>query len=331
MTEPTPRSVIVTDALEMLTPAIERLSADGVEVEVVEDGTSHEELIERASARPVIITAVTTYGAAGIASLAATRLIVWAGIGYDTIDVAAATDAGILVANVPDFCIDEVADHTIALLLAAVRRLPETLSIWRQTSGWHDMVALPPIHRLRGQRLGLIGVGRIGRAVATRARSFGLNVVGYDPFLSHAAVPDIDIELLELDELLATSDIVSLHCPLTDDTRHLIDSAGIAAMKPGAVLVNAGRGGLVDLDALAAGVGSGHVRGAALDVLDGEPDPNLQHPLLSMPNVLLTPHVAWYSIEARRELALKTAQEALRFIDVGRVENPVNPQVFQRS
>ena len=331
MTEPTPRSVIVTDALEMLTPAIERLSADGVEVEVVEDGTSHEELIERASARPVIITAVTTYGAAEIASLAATRLIVRAGIGYDTIDVAAATDAGILVANVPDFCIDEVADHTIALLLAAVRRLPETLSIWRQTSGWHGMVALPPIHRLRGQRLGLIGVGRIGRAVATRARSFGLNVVGYDPFLSHAAVPDIDIELLELDELLATSDIVSLHCPLTDDTRHLIDSAGIAAMKPGAVLVNAGRGGLVDLDALAAGVGSGHVRGAALDVLDGEPDPNLQHPLLSMPNVLLTPHVAWYSIEARRELALKTAQEALRFIDVGRVENPVNPQVFQRS
>ena len=320
-------SVVITDAVALLSPAIEHLRAEGVEVDVVDDGLSPQDVIRRASSGRIVISAVTVFGAEELALLESTELIVRSGIGYDHIDVEAATAAGIVIANVPDFCIDEVADHTMALLLASARRLPHMLTMWQESLDWRGMASLPTVNRLRGRTLGLIGAGRIGRAVARRARGFGLEVVAYDPM----AAQDGAVELVDLEELLATSNIVSLHCPLTTETRHLMDEVAFSAMKPGSILINASRGGLVDLDALATAVESGRLGGAALDVLEGEPDPDLGHRVLGFPNVLLTPHVAWYSIEARRDLALHSAHEALQYINEGRVRNPVNPEVFGSS
>lgn len=264
---------------------------------------------------------------AEIAALGNTRLIIRAGIGYDMVDIEAATAAGILVANVPDFCVDEVADHTMSLLLAAMRRLPQGLNTWRSKHDWHVTSELPPPRRLRGQRLGIVGLGRIGLQVAARAAGFGMEIVGHDPMITSGSEID-EVKVLDLDEVLSTSDAISLHCPLTDGTRHLINDASLATVRPGVVLVNTSRGGLVDLDALAGAVESGAVGVAALDVLDGEPSPDLDNPLLSHENVIVTSHMAWYSVEAKHELAMNTAREALRFLDGEPVRNPINPEIL---
>ncbi len=153
-----------------------------------------------------------------IAALQRTGLLIRAGIGYDIIHVEAATSRGIWVANVPDFCVDEVADHTTLLLLAAARRLVTVASVWRSAERWLVSDLLPDIHRLRGRRLGVVGLGRIGRAVAARAQALGLEVVGFDPLLPAAVAAQAGVTLIELDELFATSDMVTLHCPLTPQT-----------------------------------------------------------------------------------------------------------------
>lgn len=327
MSEPPTRSAAVTDAAAILAPAIELLRNKNVSVTVVEEGTAPLDAAHHSSQAPVVIIGVMPFGAAEIASLEKTRLIIRAGIGYDMVDIEAATAAGILVANVPDFCVDEVADHTMALLLAAMRRLPHALGTWREQHDWHVTAQLPPLRRLRGNRLGLVGLGRIGRQVAARAIGFGMEVVAYDPMLTAGTVAG-GIAVAELDEVLRTSDVISLHCPLTADTRFLLNPETLALVKPGVVLINTSRGGLVDLDALAAAVDSGAVGIASLDVLDGEPTPDLDNPLLTHDNVIVTSHMAWYSTEAKHELAINTAMEALRFLDGEAVRNPVNRDVL---
>lgn len=322
-----PRSVAVTDAATILAPAIEHLRSNGVTVTVVEEGTAPALAAAQAADSPVVIIGVMPFRDAEIATLRQTRLIVRAGIGYDMVDIEAATSAGILVANVPDFCVDEVADHTMALLLAAMRRLPHALDTWRKRHDWHVTSQLPPLRRLRGQRLGLIGLGRIGRQVAARAAGFGMEVVGYDPMIDPGTEVN-GVAVHDLDGVLQTSDAISLHCPLTAETQHLMDDERLSLLKPGAVLINTSRGGLVDLDALATAVGAGVVGVAALDVLDGEPTPDLDNPLLSHENVIVTSHMAWFSVEAKRELAINTAMEALRFLDGEEVRNIVNPAVL---
>jgi D-3-phosphoglycerate dehydrogenase len=323
MTSQTHPSVVVTDARPLLAPALERLEANGISVEVIPEGSTPAEAARHAADSPVVIIGVMPFGADEIAALRATRLIIRAGIGYDMIDVAAASDAGILVANIPDFCVDEVADHTIALLLAAMRRLPEALSTWRTSHSWHVTSQLPPIRRLRGQRLGIVGLGRIGRQVAARATSFGMEAIGFDPLQEPGGAIG-EIRVTDLQEVLETSDAISLHCPLTADTRHLLGAESLKTLKPGAIVINTSRGGLVDLEALMQSLDSGHVAVAGLDVLDGEPTPDLDHPLLRHPNVMVTSHVAWYSEEARRELALNTAAEAIRFLGGEQVRGVIN-------
>jgi phosphoglycerate dehydrogenase-like enzyme len=321
------RSVVVTDAAAILAPAIDHLRSNGVTVTVVEEGAASAVAAAQAADSPVVIIGVMPFREAEIATLRITRLIIRAGIGYDMVDIEAATSAGILVANVPDFCVDEVADHTMTLLLAAMRRLPHALDTWRRRQDWHVTSQLPPLSRLRGRRLGLIGLGRIGRQVAARANGFGMEVVGYDPVVDPGGGVN-GVTVLDLDEVLRTSDAISLHCPLTSETQHLINDVRIGLLKPGVVLINTSRGGLVDLDVLATAVGSGVVGVAALDVLDGEPNPDLSNPLLSHENVIVTSHMAWYSVEAKHELAINTALEALRFFDGEEVRNVVNPAVL---
>ena len=319
---------MVTDAASILAPAIGHLRANGVAVEVIAEGTAPLEAARQAAHSPVVIIGVMPFRDAEITALDETRLIIRAGIGFDMVDIEAATAAGILVANVPDFCVDEVADHTMALLLAAMRRLPQALAMWRDEHEWHVTSQLPTPRRLRGKRLGLIGLGRIGQQVAARAAGFGMETVGFDPMLP--AGSDLEnVSVLDLDEVLRTSDVVSLHCPLTEANHHLINADSLAATKTGVVLVNTSRGGLIDLDALAEAVDSGSVGVAALDVLDGEPAPDLDNPLLTHDNVIITSHMAWYSVEAKHELAMNTAREALRFLDGESIRNPVNPEVLE--
>jgi D-3-phosphoglycerate dehydrogenase / 2-oxoglutarate reductase len=240
--------------------------------------------------------------------LTACRAVVRYGVGLDNVDVAAAEALGIGVGNVPEYGHEEISNHAIALLLALARKLPAFDAAVRR--GGTDIPAPQSVRRLSQSTLGLVGLGRIGRGVAEKARAFGLDVVAYDPYAMAAA----GVELLALDELLARADILSLHVPLTPETRHMIGARELALLPPGALVINIGRGGLLDEDALADALRSGHVAGAALDVTEIEPLP-LDSPLLDAPNVILTPHVAWVSDVALGDLKRLTAEAALRLMD----------------
>jgi D-3-phosphoglycerate dehydrogenase len=316
--------VVVTDSHALLEPGIAWLRERGVEVEVLPDGATSLEAAARAADCPVAIIGVLPFRVPEIAALRGTGLLVRAGIGYDIIDVGAATAAGVWVANVPDYCVDEVADHTMLLLLSAWRRSTELVRVWH-AGAWVNPDLVPPVHRIRGRRLGIVGLGRIGQAVARRAHAFGFEVVGHDPLVADDILRAADVEPLGLDDLFATSDAITLHCPLTAETRHLVDADRLARVTPGLVLVNTSRGGLVDLAAVDAALEDGRIAALGLDVLEDEPDPDLSRALFRRPNVVLTPHLAWYSIEARRDLALRAAQEAHRYVSGERPRNLVNP------
>ena len=233
------------------------------------------------------------------------RTVVRYGVGLDNVDLAAAEDLGIAVGNVPEYGHEEISNHAIALLLALSRKL---VAFDRSVRlGGVDVPAPQTVSRLSHATLGLVGFGRIGRHVARKAQALGVEVIAYDPYAGPAGV-----ELVGLDALLRRADVVSLHVPLTPETRHMID---VSRMKPGSLLINIGRGGLVDEDALAAALRTGHLAGAALDVTEVEPLP-LTSPLLDAPNLLLTPHVAWVSDVALEDLRCLTAEAALRLIDV---------------
>ena len=243
-----------------------------------------------------------------IRSLERCRVISIYAVGTDRIDVAAAEECGIAVANVPDYCTTEVAEHTMALILAVWRKLPRAERVARR--GTLALDELLPLHRLQGKTLGLLGLGRIAREVAVRGKAFGLRVVAHDPFVEAAAAKSFGVELCSFDDLLAASDVLSLHVPLSDDTRGWIEARALARMPRGAFLVNAGRGGVVDEAALLEALTSGHLGGAALDVLTSEPvDP--AHPLLALENVIVTPHMAYYSEEALVALRVATSENAL--------------------
>jgi D-3-phosphoglycerate dehydrogenase len=223
------------------------------------------------------------------------------GVGLDNIELPAATRHGVTVVNVPDYCIDEVADHAIGLLLALSRGI--TILDRAIHAGAWDFRRGGELRRASGKRLGIIGLGRIGAATARRAQALRFEVVATDP-----RAPKVDgVRLMDLEELLATSDMVSLHPWLDPSTRHMLDAAALARMKPGALLVNTSRGGLVDQAALVEALRSGHLGGAALDVLEREPIAP-DDPLLTLPNVVLTPHAAFYSQESMVELKTRVAE-----------------------
>jgi D-3-phosphoglycerate dehydrogenase len=233
------------------------------------------------------------------------RAIARYGVGLDTIDLDAASKRGIAVSNVPDYCVEEVALHTIALLLAAHRRIVRGDRLVR--GGNWGALAAGPVRRLEDQLLGLIGCGRIPRAVASKARALGLRVAAYDPFVAVEAWPEGAARYDDLGELAADADFLSVHAPLTEETRHLVDDAVLRRMPSHAVLVNTARGPLVDTEALDRALAEGRIGGAALDVLEAEPPPP-GLPLLRHDDVVVTAHQAFYSEEALRELQRKAAE-----------------------
>jgi D-3-phosphoglycerate dehydrogenase len=251
------------------------------------------------------------------------------GVGVDNIDVARATELGIVVSNVPEFCTEEVADHTMLLVLATLRNFLPAIDATR-TGGWIPATQRPS-RRLRGLVFGIIGFGAIGRAVAERAAAFGFRVVVASRVLAAdpSAVPTFVSAVLDRSDLLASSDVVSLHVPLSAETRHLIGADELASMRDGALLVNVSRGGLVDTDALEAELASGRLL-AALDVTDPEPLP-ADHPLRTTSAAIVTPHVAFASDGSLVELATEASENALAVLDGRRPASVVNPEVLQRD
>jgi D-3-phosphoglycerate dehydrogenase len=243
------------------------------------------------------------------------------GLGVDNIDLPAAKELGIAVNYVPDYCLREVSDHAMALLLALARKVP--LSNKLVQSGRWEVPPITPLRRLDGQVLGLIGFGNIPRALAPKAKAFGLRVVTHDPYVSPEVLAKAAVEDASFDALLGMSDFISVHAPLTAATRGLVNAAAFAKMKQGALLINTARGPLIDEAALIAALDSGQLGGAALDVVSTEPLAK-DSPLLGRDNVILTPHTAFYSVEALEELQSKCASDVARVLSGGKAVYPIS-------
>lgn len=279
--------------------------------------------------------------AAIVDAMQRTKIVVQAGVGFNHIDLEACARRGIPVCNTPDYGTMEVADHAIALMLALVRGVAaynERLAA--RDDAWSTFaLPLPPVRRLRGQVFGVIGLGRIGTAAALRAKAFELEVAFHDPFLP----PGLELAFgfrraRSRDELLGLADIVSLHTPLTPETRNLIDDSAIAAMKSGAILINTSRGGVVDLDAVARGLQSGKLTAAGLDVLPVEPL-DRSHPLLAAwsrrepwleGRLILTPHAAFYTPESLTDMRRLSARAVAEFLREGQLRACVNREPLTR-
>ena len=251
------------------------------------------------------------------------RFVSRLGIGYDMVDVGAATRRGVAVANTPDYCVDEVAAHTLAMVLWLVRGLGRFDAAVRGGK-WAAAAAYPAAARPADTVIGVVGLGRIGTQVAAQAQALGFQVVGHDPY----AAPGGGILLTSLEDLLRGSHLVTLHASLTAQTRHLIRAETIALMRPGALLVNTCRGGLIDEDAVAAALRVGRLAGAALDVFETEPLPSAS-PLRSLPNVLLSPHAAWYSPASLAALPVQAAQQVVNFLAGLPVPSIINPDYLE--
>ena len=298
----------------------EILSAAGLEIEHV-GNLDTEEAREAARQCDALMVTIQPVRAELIQSLERCRLICRVGTGLDAIEIAAATKRGIWVTYAPDYSIDEVSTHAIALVLAQARGLPGLLGATRQ--GIWNSESGGILYRLSNQTLGVVGCGRIGQATAAKGRGLGLEVLVYDPYVDAAAMEELGVQVVDLETVLRKADYISLHSPLTEETRHLINAGTLALMKPTAYLVNAARGGLVDEDALLAAVQSGQIAGAALDVLAVEPVA-ADHPFLQEERILLTPHAGWYSEESKVDVRVQGAEEVVRVLGGERPRAPVN-------
>ena len=268
---------------------------------------TEQDVIEAGPGATGLIVQYAPISGAVLRALPEVRVVGRYGVGLDTIDTVTAAKLGVRVVNVPDYCTDEVADHALALILALTRGIvPLDRGVQR---GVWDFRLAGRVRRASSQRLGIIGLGRIGSALARRAFALGFEVVGTDP----RGAGETAVALVDLDTLLRTSDVVSIHAPLDPTTRHLMDAAALKQMRPTAVLVNTSRGGLVDQAALVEALRAGQIAGAAMDVLEREPvDPD--DPLIGMANVVLTPHAAFYSEESLAEMKRKVSERVLEVL-----------------
>jgi D-3-phosphoglycerate dehydrogenase len=246
------------------------------------------------------------------------------GVGLDPVDIKAATDFGIIVANVPDYCMDEVSNQTISMLLGLIRKI--TFFDQKVKSGQWDFRQGRPLYRLKGKIMGLVGSGRIGLELAKKIAAFDVKVIAFDPYLEKAPA---GIELKDFDTVLKESDFISIHCPLNDSTRHLIGEKEFGKMVKKPIVINTSRGPIIDEKALIQALTKGQISGAGLDVLEKEP-PDPQSPLLKMENVILSPHVGFYSEESIRELKRRTAKNVVDVLTGRWPRSVVNQEVKGR-
>ena len=316
--------VTVSDSVfPNLDPARQVLATIGAELRMADTPTP-DGIVAAASSSDALLVTYAKITADMIRNMPKCRVISRFGIGVDNVDIEAATAAGIVVTKVPDYCIDEVSDHSMALLLAIVRKIPSSSA--RTHSGRWEMKAVVPIHRLRGSVLGLAGFGRIPQLVAPKAQAFGMKVVAYDPFVPSDVFSRAGVEQVDLPTLLSTSDYISVHTPLTPETKGLFNRETFAQMKRGAYIVNTARGPIIDEAALAEALDSGQIAGAALDVMTQEPP--TASPLFGRDSVIITPHTSFYSEESLVELQVKAAQEVVAVLSGRSPRNPVNPEAL---
>ena len=288
--------------------------------------TPHDLLSSVGEADAIIASSLATYDGAALDRAPHLRVIARTGIGVDKIDLRAATERGVAVCNTPDAPTISTAEHTITLMLSVAKRVGSAQAALRQ--GGRDFFGSHEGREVSGKVLGLVGIGRIGTNVARLAAGFGMSVLAYDPFVDVATAAVHGIRMVHsLDLLLSEADVVSLHLPLTSETRKLIDGERIEHMKPGAILINTARGGLVDHDALLIALNGGRLFGAGLDVTDPEPLP-LDHPLLHRDDVVVTPHVAAATAAGKARLYASAVIQALQVLRNERPDHLVNPEVW---
>jgi D-3-phosphoglycerate dehydrogenase len=255
------------------------------------------------------------------------KAVVRYGIGVDNVDVKAATEKGVQVVNIPDAMTIEVAEHTVGLLLAIARKIPMANKLvkdgkWADPSAWAG-----PVPKIRGKAVGILGLGRVGRTVADILKCFKVTIIGYDPYLKREFIENLGVRAAgSLEELLKESDFITVHIPLTDDTRHMIGEKQFKSMKKNAFIVNCARGAIIDSKALHRALAEGWIAGAATDVFEKEPvDPS--DPLLKLDNLIATPHMAWHSDEVSSTFRRQAAEEAARVLKGEKPLNLVNPEV----
>ncbi|WP_147869150.1 C-terminal binding protein [Stieleria maiorica] len=325
--------VVITDLMTEPLDA-ERLVLGEVADVIALDAKSEAELVGQIEdADAVMVYHYLTFSKSSIDRLSYCRVIVRPGVGYDAIDIAAARERGIPVCNVPDYGSEEVADSAVAMAVSLARGTHLLCNRLRRGVGPWNVDQAKPIPRLRGRRFGIVGCGRIGTAAALRAKAFGLEVAFFDPYLPDGIDKALGIRRVErLDDLLSSSHILSVHCPLTDETRGMIAASEISRMPQGSFLVNTARGGIVDTVAVVDALQRGRLAGAGIDVLEQEPPP-VDSPVLAAwrdPNhpahdrLLLNPHTAYYCEEGSDEFRTKGAQEVMRALLGQPLRNVVN-------
>jgi D-3-phosphoglycerate dehydrogenase / 2-oxoglutarate reductase len=323
-----PRFKVVITDFDYGDTDVERAILEPIGAEVVAlQAKSEADLLPEAAECDAIMNQYARVGAMTIEAMRRCKVIARYGVGVDIVDIEAATDKNILVTNVRDYCTEEVADHAVALWMALARKLFQYDrathdGVWRWQSG-------APIHRLRGRTMGIVSFGRIGQAIGARARGFGVDLLVYDPYLGDDIVAAHGARKVGKDELLALSDYLMMQVPMTPETKHFLGSREFALMKPGAFVVNTGRGPTIDNAALHEALVSGRIAGAGLDDPEEEPakraswDPR-RNPLFTHPNVIVTPHAAYYSEQSIRLAREVAASEVGRVLRGEPPENPVN-------
>ncbi len=319
--------VVITD-YDFGDISVEKEILEAVGAEVIGlQAKSEQDLAAVAPTCAAMINQYARVGAATIAQMTQCEVIARYGVGVDIVDVDAASAKGILVTNVQDYCTEEVADHAISLWLTLARKLPDYdrathSGVWKWQSG-------QPVHRLRGRTMGVVSLGKIGQAIAARAQAFGVKVIAYDPFLPPSVAAALDVTLVSKDALLERSDYVLMQAPMTPETRHFLSDAEFAAMKPGAILVNTGRGPTVDNAALFRALTDGHLAGAGLDDPEEEPAKRAKwapadNPIFTLPNVIVTPHAAYYSEESIHAARVTAATQVAKVLTGQTPDYPVN-------
>ena len=321
-----PYHVLIADSVDPA--AVELLrQAPGLTVTAPGSMARADVLAAIASADALIIRSATTADAELLAAAPHLKVVARAGVGVDNVDLPSATRQGVIVMNTPDGNTIATAEHALGLLLALARHIPDSEISMR--GGRWDRKAFMGVE-LRGKTLGIIGFGRIGRAVAKRALAFEMTVITADPYILADVAADFGVELVDLDTLYARADFITLHSVITDETRGMINAASLAKMKRGVRIVNAARGALIDERALAEAIVSGQVAGAALDVYSAEPPP-VDHPLVGLPGVVHTPHLAASTADAQVNVAIDAAQLVLDALLKGEYRNVCNPDVLKSS
>ena len=324
--------VVITDYVAPPAEFEERVLANVADVICLQqtDETGLEGKIEDADG--LIVFHTITLSSRSIDRLTKCKVISRCGVGFDNVDLAAAGSKGIYVCNVPDYGVDEVADHAIALTLSCSRGLSFTEKQLRKTLKPWNYLAVPKLHRLAGSTFGVIGLGRIGTATAMRAKALRMDVVACDPYIPDGRDKALGVTMVPLDELVTVSDVVSVHTPLTEETRGIVGKQQIAKMKHHAILINTARGECVDVDALAQALEEGKIGGAGLDVLPVEP-PETQRRIIELwqqddppVNLVITPHSAFYSEEGKEEMRTKAALQVKRVLLGEKPRNVVNEE-----